>query len=149
MLLSTPPRTLRRAGTLSLRIDRLVSREQTFAVDGVLNAAESEPHAPPALDEEGMLRGRKPGLKAALVDLGIAYAVGKAADDIAETPLRGVGAAMSDAAVANAARYFGLGAPAVFLVTRHGRDGRLPKSAEIEINFGRVNQAASSFALAH
>ena len=95
-----------------------------------------------------MLRGRKPGLESALVDLGIAYAVGKAAHDIAESPLRALGPAMSDAAVANAARYFGLGASAIFLVTRHGGDVRLPKYAEIEINFERVNQAASSSALA-
>jgi len=52
--------------------------------------------------------------------LSIAYAVGKVTDDIAETPIRAIGAAMSDAAVANAARYFGLGASAEFLVTRMG-----------------------------
>jgi hypothetical protein len=98
VLRSTPPRTLSRAGTLSLRIDCLAPPEQTLAVDGVLDAAENEARAPPMLREEGMLRGRKPGLKNALVDLGIAYAVGKAADDIAETPLRAAGAAMSDAA---------------------------------------------------
>ena len=91
-----------------------------------------------ALDEEGTLRGLKPGLKNALVDLGYAYAIGKVADDVAETPIRAVGATMSDAAVANAARYFGLSASAIFLVTRHGRDVQLQKYAEIEIEFGRV-----------
>jgi len=44
---------------------------------------------------------------------------------------------MSDAAVASAARYFGLGASAVFLVTRHGRDVDLPRYAQIQIDFGR------------
>ena len=62
-----------------------------------------------------------------------------AADDIAETPLRAVGAALSDTAVASAACYFGMGASAIFLVTRRDRDIRLPKYAEIEINFARVN----------
>ena len=42
VLRSTPPRMLSRAGTLSLRLGRLVSREQIFAVDGVLDAAKSE-----------------------------------------------------------------------------------------------------------
>jgi len=73
-----------------------------------------------------MLRGLRPGVKNAVVDLSIAYAIGKVTDDIAETPIRAIVATMSDAAVANAARYFGLGASAVFLVTRHGRDVNLP-----------------------
>lgn len=139
-----PPRMLSRAGSLYLRVDRLTSQQQTIAVDGSLVAAESGTGTPPVLDEEGILHGRKPGVKNALVDLGIAYVVGKASDDIAETPIRAVGAAMSDAAVANAARYFGLAGSAIFLVTRHGRDVRLPQYAEIEIDFGRVNQAAST-----
>lgn len=43
---------------------------------------------------------------------------------------------MSDAAVAHAARYVGLGA-AVVLVTRCGRDVHLPKDAQMEIDLGR------------
>jgi hypothetical protein len=53
---------------------------------------------------------------------------------------------MSDAAVANAARYFGLGASAVFLVTRRGRDVYLPRYSEIEIDFARLGEQASSSA---
>ena len=138
-----PPRIFSRAGLLYLRIDRLVSQQQTISVDGSLVAAESGPGTPPVLDDEGILRGHKPGMKNALVDLGIAYVLGKASDDIAETPIRAVGAAMSDAAVANAARYFGLAGSAVFLVARHGRDVRLPQYSEVEIDFGRVNQAVA------
>lgn len=141
---STQPRTFSRAGSLYVRMDRLVSPEQTVAIDGALDAVETSAHSLPALDEEGILHGRKPGVKNALMDLGIAYTLGKGVDDLAETPIRAVGATMSDAAVANAARYFGLGASAIFLVTRHGRDVRLPKYAEIEIDFGRVNQATAS-----
>jgi len=141
---STPPRILSRAGSLSLRVDRLISREQTVAVDGVLDAAETGTTVAPVLDDEGILRGRKPGLKDALVDIGMSYVLGKGVDDIAETPIRAVGAAMGHAAIANAARYFGMGASAIFLVTRHGRDVRLPQYAEIEIDFGRVTQATAS-----
>jgi hypothetical protein len=53
---------------------------------------------------------------------------------------------MSDAAMANATRYFGLGASSVFLVTRHGRDVYLPRCSEIEIDFGRLGEQASSSA---
>jgi hypothetical protein len=99
-----------------------------------------------ALDEEGGLHGLKPGVKNALVDLSIAYALGKLTDDLAEAPIRAVGAAMSNAAAANAARYFGLGASAVFLVTRHGRDVNLPKYSEIEIDLGRFGEDVSALA---
>ena len=142
---STHPRMLSRAGSLYLRIDRITSpREGTLTVDGTLGGVEAEAGAKYALDEEGGLRGLKPGVKNALVDLSIAYAIGKVADDVAETPIRAVGAAMSDAAVANAARYFGLGASGVFLVTRHGRDVYLPQYSAIEIDFGRYGEEAST-----
>jgi hypothetical protein len=49
--------------------------------------------------------------------------------------------------VANAARYFGLGASAVFLVTRHGRDVRLPQYSEIEVDFGRSAEPKSPSAV--
>ncbi len=51
---------------------------------------------------------------------------------------------MSDAAVANAARYVGLGTSLAFLITRHGRDVYLPKYALIEIELGRVSETASN-----
>ncbi|HKV60333.1 MAG TPA: hypothetical protein VJO16_00340 [Candidatus Acidoferrum sp.] len=140
-----PPRMLSRAGKLSLRVDRVVPAEgEPVRVGGSLSAAEAESQTRFALDEEGTLRGRKPGVVNALVDVGYAYFVGKVSDDIAETPIRAIGGVMSDAAVANAARYVGLGSSLVFLVTRHGRDVYLPKYSLIEINFGRVNEDAAA-----
>jgi hypothetical protein len=141
---SVRPQMLSRAGSLHLHIDRITSPEgSSVAVDGTLGGVEAEAGAKDALDEEGGLRGLRPRVANALVDLGIAYAVGKVSDDLAETPIRAIGAAMSDAAVANAARYFGLGASAAFLITRHGRDVYLPRYSEIEIDFGRLNEQPS------
>jgi hypothetical protein len=145
---STPPRMLSRAGALYLRIERITSAAGTsLATSGTLAGVEADSGAKYVLDEEGGLRGLKPGLTNALVDVSIAYALGKMTDDIAETPIRAIGAAMSDAAVANAARYFGLGASAVFLVTRHGRDVRLARYSEIEIDFGRIGEETSGSAV--
>ncbi len=133
-----PPRILSRAGSLYLRIERITSSQgSSLAIAGTLSGVEVKARARWALDEEGMLRGLKPGVKNAVVDLSIAYAIGKVTDDIAETPIRAIVATLSDAAIANAARYFGLGASAVFLVTRHGRDVDLPRYAQIQIDFGR------------
>jgi hypothetical protein len=139
------PRMLSRAGKLYLRVDRIVPAEgEPLRMGGSLSAAEADAQARFALDEEGTLHGRKPGMVNGLVDLGYAYAIGKVSDDISETPIRAIGAAMSDAAVANAARYVGLGTATIFLVTRHGRDVYLPKYAVIKIDFGRVNETAAA-----
>ena len=144
---SARPRMLSRAGSLHLHIDRITSpRGTSIAVAGTLGGVEAGPGTKYALDDEGGLHGLEPGITNAVVDLSIAYALGKVTDDIAETPIRAIGAAMSDAAVANAARYFGLGASAVFLVTRHGRDVYLPRYSEIEIDLGRLGEQASSSA---
>jgi hypothetical protein len=140
---SVAPRMLSRAGRLYLRVDRIVPAEgEPLRVSGSLSAAEADAQGRFALDEEGTLHGRKPGMVNGLVDLGYAYALGKVSDDIAETPIRAIGAAISDAAVANAARYVGLGTSLVFLITRHGRDVYLPKYALIEIDLGRVSETA-------
>jgi hypothetical protein len=140
-----PPRMLSRAGRLDLRVDRIVPTEgEPLQVGGSLSAAEADAQSRFALDEEGTLHGRKPGMLNGLVDIGYAYFVGKVSDDIAETPIRAIGAAMSDAAVANAARYVGLGSSLVFLITRHGRDVYMPQYSLIEIDFGRVNETSAA-----
>jgi hypothetical protein len=140
-----PPRMLSRSGRLYLRVDRIVpAGGESLRVGGSLSAAEADAQSRFALDEEGTLHGRKPGMLNGLVDIGYAYFVGKVSDDIAETPIRAIGAAMSDAAVANAARYVGLGSSLVFLITRHGRDVYLPKYSLIEIDFGRVTETSAA-----
>jgi hypothetical protein len=136
---SAAPRMLSRAGKLSVRVQRIVPQEgEPLRVSGSLSAAEADAQARFALDEEGTLHGRKPGIVNGLADLGYAYALGKVSDDIAETPIRAIGASMSNAAVANAARYVGLGTSVAFLLTRRGRDVSLPKYALIEFDLGRV-----------
>jgi len=141
---SVPPRMFSRAGRLYLRVDRILPPVgEPVRVGGSLSAAEADAQARFALDEEGTLHGRKPGMINGLVDLGYAYAMGKVSDDISETPIRAIGASMGDAAVANAARFVGLGTAVAFLVTRHGRDVYLPQYALIEIDFGRVSGTAT------
>lgn len=142
---SVAPRMLSRAGRLYLRVDRIVPAEgEPLRVSGSLSAAEADAQARFALDEEGTLHGRKPGVVNGLVDLGYAYAIGKVSDDISETPIRAIGATMSNAAVANTARWVGLGTSLAFLLTRRGRDVYLPKYALIEVQLGRVGETAAA-----
>ncbi|PYU67371.1 MAG: hypothetical protein DMG49_19020 [Acidobacteria bacterium] len=65
-------------------------------------------------------------------------------DDISEAPVRAIGTSLSDAAVAKAARWVGLGTSLAFLLTRRGRDVDLPKYALIEIDLGRVGETATA-----
>jgi hypothetical protein len=142
---SVAPRMLSRAGKLYLRVDRIAPLDgEPLRVGGSLSAAEADTQASFALDQEGTLHGRKPGMVNGLVDLGYAYALGKVSDDIAETPIRAIGASMSNAAVANAARYVDLGSSLAFLLTRRGRDVDLAKYSLIEFDLGRVSKAAST-----
>src|SRR5436309_3173870 len=142
---SVAPRMLSRAGRLYLRVDRIVPAEgEPLRVTGSLSTAEADAQAAFALDEEGTLNGRKPGIVNGLVDLGYSYFLGKISDDISETPIRAIGATMSDAAVANAARYVGLGTSLAFLLTRPGRDVYLPKYALIEVELGRAGETPSN-----
>ena len=113
---------------------------EPLRVGGSLSAAEADRQARFALDQEGRLHGRKPGRLNGLVDLGYAYFLGKVSDDISEAPLHAIGASMSDAAVANAARWVGLGASLTFLLTRR----YLPQYALIEIDLGRVREPAAA-----
>jgi hypothetical protein len=145
VLRSVAPRMLSRAGKLHLRVDRIVPHDgEPLRVGGSLSAAEADAQARFALDQEGTLHGRKPGMVNGLVDLGYAYVLGKVSDDIAETPIRAIGASMSNAAVANAARYVGIGASVAFLLTRHGRDVYLAKYSLIEFDLGRASKTAST-----
>ena len=142
---SIAPRMLGRSGSLYLRVEGIVSPDgKALRLSGSLSAAEADAQARFALDEEGTLHGRKPGIVNGLLDLGYAYAIGKISDDISETPIRAIGASMSDAAVANAARWVGLGTSLAFLVTRHGRDVYLPTYALIQIDLGRVSGTAAA-----
>src|SRR5437879_2242520 len=68
---SVAPRMLSRAGSLYLRVDRIVPVDgEPVRVGGSLSAAEATAQARFALDEEGTLHGRKPGIVNGLVDLG-------------------------------------------------------------------------------
>jgi hypothetical protein len=138
-----PPRWLSRPGVLALKMDRIIPAEgDPLGVSGSLEGADADASSRFAMDEEGTMRGRKPGIGKALVDIGLGYAFGKIADDLSEAPIRAIAAGMGDASVATAARYVGLGTASVFLITRHGRDVKLAKYSEIEIYFARDPESA-------
>ena len=138
-----PPRWLSRPGLLALKVDRIIPAEgDPLGVSGSLEGSDADASARFVMDEEGTMRGRKPGMGKALVDIGMGYAFGKIADDLSEAPIRAIAAGMGDASVATAARYVGFGTASVFLITRHGRDVKLAKYSEIEIYFARDPESA-------
>lgn len=138
-----PPRWLSRPGVLALKVDRIIPADGApLGVLGSLEGADADASSRFVMDEEGTMRGRKPGMGKALVDIALGYAFGKIADDLSEAPIRAIAAGMGDASVATAARYVGFGTASVFLITRHGRDVKLAKYSEIEIYFARDPESA-------
>ncbi len=138
-----PPRWLSRPGVLALKVDRIIPAEgDPLRVAGSLEGADADASSRFVMDEEGTMRGRKPGIGKALVDIGFGYTFGKIADDISEAPMRAIAAGMGNASVATAARYVGFGTASAFLITRHGRDVKLAKYSEIEIYFARDPESA-------
>jgi hypothetical protein len=142
-----PPRWLSRPGVLALKVDRIIPTEgDRLRVAGSLEGADADASSRFVMDEEGTMRGRKPGVGQALADIAFGYAFGKIADDLSEAPIRAIAAGMSNASVATAARYVGFGTASVFLITRHGRDVKLAKYSEIEIYFARDPESAGKTA---
>jgi hypothetical protein len=137
-----PPRWLSRPGMLSLRVERIQAPlQQPVKLTGSMEAVSVDSGKGLAIDSEGTLHGRKPGAKALLIDLGTTYAIGKIADDSTEAILHVVAANMASTSVAAIARYVGLGSEVAFIVSRRGRDVKLPPYSEVQLEFSRPPRA--------
>ena len=133
-----PPRWLSRPGMLHLEVERVRAPLQApLPLLGSLKEASVDAGKGLSVDEEGTLRGRRPGVKAALIDLGVTYAIGKIADDSTEAILHIVAANMASTSVTVISRYVGLGSEVAFVVSRRGRDVKLPPYSEIQLEFSR------------
>jgi hypothetical protein len=91
------------------------------------------------LDSEGMLRAKAPSRKRAAIDLGLAYLVGKAADDLFEEGVKAAVSATATGGVTTAARYLGIGTGLLFFFGQRGRDVALPEYTEIEVALARMD----------
>jgi hypothetical protein len=132
------PRILSRAGTLSIAFSNVaipggVRVPATFSVVGV----EMDSSSKLRIDEEGRMHGGPPGLKWLLIDGGVTAGLAKITDDGTQLAIEAIVSSATDASTAGTARIAGICVSGIFMITRHGRDVRLPKYTEMTVTLDR------------
>ena len=128
------PRRLRRAGQLRLAFGRVNLPEGgTVELAASVTALETLRDSRMTLDKEGTLRAGAATKKRAALDLGLAYVVGKAVDDVLEEGLKAGASAAATGTITSVARYVGIAAGTAFFLAHQGRDVALPEYTELEI----------------
>jgi hypothetical protein len=131
----TAPRRLRRAGSLFVNFERIVTPSgQPIPINSSLISVEADRKARLRLDSEGMLRGRAPGVAAFAVDLGMSYLSGKIVDDLIEEGIKAAVAGITTEKAASIGRYFGIGTGVCLFLMRRGRDVSLEQYSEFEVS---------------
>lgn len=132
-----PPRRLSRGGSLRVAFDRMILPSGApVEIPASLTAAELDPEGV-WMDSEGEVHGGSRTKKRALLDLGLAYLLGKLADDLFEEGVKlGVSQAASGTVTA-VARYLGIGTGLVVFLGQRGKDVALPLYTELELTFPR------------
>jgi hypothetical protein len=132
----TPPRRLRRPGTLFLNFERIVPPTGVpIAISSSIVSVETDRRAGPKLDSEGMLHGRAPGVASFAVDVGVSYLSGKLVDDLLEEGIKAAAARISTESAASIGRYFGVATGLCLFLMRRGNDVSLEQYSEFEVSF--------------
>ena len=132
----TPPRRLRRPGTLFVNFERVVPPTGLpIVISSSIVSVETDRRARPKLDSEGMLRGRAPGVAAFAVDVGVSYLSGKLVDDLLEEGIKAAAAGISTESAASIGRYFGVATGLCLFLVRRGNDVSLEQYSEFEVSF--------------
>jgi hypothetical protein len=132
----TPPRRLRRPGTLYVNFERIVPPTGLpIAISSSIVSVETDRRAAPKMDSEGMLRGRAPGVAAFAVDVGVSYLSGKLIDDLLEEGIKAAAAGTTSETAASIGRYFGVATGLCLFLMRRGNDVSLEPYSEFEVSF--------------
>ena len=73
-----------------------------------------------------------------LLDFGITGGISKLSDDTTQLIIEAISSTATDASTAGLAKFAAMGATAIFLLTRHGRDVILPPYTEIDVSLTRA-----------
>jgi len=132
------PRVLSRAGTVAIAFRNVtVPGGMRVPVGSSVVGVEMDSHSKMRVDQEGRMHGGPPGLKWLLIDGGVAAGLTKIADDGTQLLTEAVISTATDASTAGTARIAGLCVSGIFMLTRHGRDARLPKYTEMTVTLDR------------
>jgi hypothetical protein len=132
------PRILSRAGTVAIAFRNVtVPGGMRIPVGSSVVGVEMDSRSKMRVDQEGRMHGGPPGLKWLLIDGGVAAGLTKIADDGTQLLTEAIISTATDASTAGTARIAGLCVSGIFMLTRHGRDARLPKYTEMTVTLDR------------
>lgn len=134
-----PPRRLYRPGSLYLQFNHIALPNgvgATIAASPV--AAEVDRGTHMTMDAEGRIHAQSPGTARFLLDFGVTGGITKVSDDTTQLIIEAISSTATDASTAGVARFAAMGASAIFLLTRHGRDVILPPYTEMDVRLSRA-----------
>jgi hypothetical protein len=132
------PRMLSRAGTVAIAFRNVtIPGGMRIPVGSSIVGVEMDSKSKMRVDQEGRVHGGPPGLKWLLIDGGVAAGLTKIADDGTQLLTEAIISTATDASTAGTARIAGLCVSGIFMLTRHGRDARLPKYTEMTVALDR------------
>ena len=73
-----------------------------------------------------------------LLDFGVTGGISKLSDDTTQLIIEAISSTATDAFTAGAAKFAAMGATAIFMLTRHGRDVILPPYTEMDVTLSRA-----------
>ena len=134
-----PPRRLYRPGSLNLLFTRLaLPSGAAMAIAASPVAAEVDRGTHMTMDSEGRFHAQSPGKARFLLDFGVTGGISKVSDDTTQLIIEAISSTATDASTAGVARFAAMGATAIFLLTRHGRDVILPPYTEMDVSLSRA-----------
>jgi hypothetical protein len=133
-----PPRRLYRPGSLYLQFDHLTLPNGASAkIVASPVSAEVDRGTHMMMDAEGRIHAQNPGKARFLLDFGVTGGISKVSDDTTQMIIEAISSTATDASTAGVARFAAMGASAIFLLTRHGRDVILPPYTEMDVSLNR------------
>lgn len=94
------------------------------------------------IDKEGAITGSALTKTRALINLGVAYAVGKVLDDVVEESAKGIWSAAASGSARTAARYISLGTGLAIFLLHRGREVKIDPETEFTVSFSRPVEIA-------
>ena len=133
-----PPRRLYRPASVTLLFTRLVLPSgAATAIAASPVGAEVDRGTHMTMDSEGRIHAQHPGKARFLLDFGVTGGISKVSDDTTQLIIEAISSTATDASTAGVARFAAMGASAIYLLTRRGRDVILPAFTEVDLSLTR------------
>lgn len=134
----TPPRWGSRAGSLYLTFTGLtLPGGNLIPISASLTGAELDRDSHTRIDQEGRLRGERPGMAWMAINIGVTAGLAKEVDDTTQLIIEAIISSATDASTAGTSRIVSSCISGIFMVSRRGRDVVLPKFTEMNIALDR------------